>query len=160
MAWLMYVWNGWEWQRILSAFHFSFGKPQLNGKRWTRTAAMFLGSRVFSTSQSLIPALPGSRISGIFSCQTFFNDSSLSLFLLSPLSSSPALLGVSLFVRLWPSDRLIIKKHAELNVTPQSTASRTVWHYISVFTRKKKVIVAWLSSTNTDALIEPLGEVP
>lgn len=58
--------------------------------------------------------------------KNFFLMILVSLFSLSPLSSSPALSGVSLFARFWPSDRLIIEKHAELNVTLQSTASRAV----------------------------------
>lgn len=58
MGWLTYFWNEWEWQQVLLAFHFSFHTPWLNGKCWTKTAAMFPGSLVgyvqhFSVSYSL-----------------------------------------------------------------------------------------------------------
>ncbi len=74
MGWLTYFWNEWEWQRVLPAFHFSFHTPWLNGKCWTKTAAMFPGSLVgciqhLSVSYS---SLPEYRIFSLFICHALY----------------------------------------------------------------------------------------
>lgn len=68
MGLLTHFWNEWEWQQVLPAFHFSSHTPWLNGKCWTKTAAMLLGYLVgcvqhFSVSH---------RISSLFICHALY----------------------------------------------------------------------------------------
>lgn len=71
MGWLTYFWNEWEWQQVLPAFHFSFHTPWLNGKCWTKTAAMFPGSLV-GYVQHFSVSLPEYRISSLFICHALY----------------------------------------------------------------------------------------